>query len=166
VGRFLQLSALKQGQRSFVIFPAGWNGRGWEKIFDALKEIIYLHSKSSGAASAKSSAQGPLSLSVVPSPLPFGCYPKCGFAGEPACFLRLFNQTVFVKPLRHALVKAEDPSSSKAVQANRGSGEGSVEFSSLILLMGKPESMQDASHFRRGAGGDRQGWGDFYRFTP
>jgi len=33
-----------------------------------------------------------------------------------------------VEPLRHALVKAEDPSSNKAVQAFRGRGEGRAEF--------------------------------------
>ena len=93
-GRFLQLSALKQGQRSFVIFPAGWNGRGWKKIFDAMKEIIYPHNKGPGALSAKSSAQGPLSVSVVPPPPLLGCCPKCGFAGEPTCFLRSFSQAV------------------------------------------------------------------------
>jgi len=33
-GNFLQLSIINKGKRTFFIFPAGWNKRGWEhKIF-------------------------------------------------------------------------------------------------------------------------------------
>ncbi|KAJ8426381.1 hypothetical protein Cgig2_000576 [Carnegiea gigantea] len=35
-GKFLELSVINEGKRTFVIFPAGWNERGWAKIFDAL----------------------------------------------------------------------------------------------------------------------------------
>ncbi|KAJ8432736.1 hypothetical protein Cgig2_015654 [Carnegiea gigantea] len=39
-GKFLQLSVINKGKRTFVIFPAGWNERGWAMIFDALTEIL------------------------------------------------------------------------------------------------------------------------------
>ncbi|KAJ8435559.1 hypothetical protein Cgig2_015414 [Carnegiea gigantea] len=39
-GKFLQLYVINKGKRTFVIFPAGWNERGWAKIFDALTEIV------------------------------------------------------------------------------------------------------------------------------
>lgn len=38
-GKFLQLSLIKRANRTFVIFPADWNNRGWVKIFDSVAEI-------------------------------------------------------------------------------------------------------------------------------
>jgi len=66
-------------------------------------------------------------------------------------FVRLARLSV--EPLRHALVEAEDPSSSKAVQAFRGRGRGELNFSGLTLQMEKPESMQDASLLSKGCRG-------------
>ncbi|KAJ8443711.1 hypothetical protein Cgig2_029616 [Carnegiea gigantea] len=37
--KFLQLSIINKGKKTFVIFPADWNERSWAKIFDALNEI-------------------------------------------------------------------------------------------------------------------------------
>jgi len=31
---------IKNGRRSFVIFPAGWNDKGWARIFKSLAEIV------------------------------------------------------------------------------------------------------------------------------
>ncbi|KAJ8445690.1 hypothetical protein Cgig2_026017 [Carnegiea gigantea] len=39
-GKFLQLLVVIKGNKTFVIFPAGWNERGWAKIFNALTEIV------------------------------------------------------------------------------------------------------------------------------
>jgi len=74
VGKLLQLFVIKKGQRSFIIFAAGWNDRGWARISDALKEIISPPNKGSGGARVMSSSQGALLYSVVPPP-PLGCYP-------------------------------------------------------------------------------------------
>ncbi|KAJ8428856.1 hypothetical protein Cgig2_022995 [Carnegiea gigantea] len=38
--KFLQLFVVNKGKRTFVIFPPGWNERGWAMIFDALTEIL------------------------------------------------------------------------------------------------------------------------------
>ena len=39
-GKFLKLSVSKEGRRAFVIFPAGWNDKGWVKIFDSIAGIL------------------------------------------------------------------------------------------------------------------------------
>jgi len=39
-GKYLQLAVIKEGSRTFVIFPAGWNDRRWIKIFDSVAEIV------------------------------------------------------------------------------------------------------------------------------
>ena len=39
-GKFLKLSVTKEGYRTFVIFPAGWNDKGWVRIFDAIADIL------------------------------------------------------------------------------------------------------------------------------
>ena len=109
------LSAIKQGEKSFIIFPAGWNERGWTKIFDALKEIIKSHSMGSGASGAKPSAQRSFPFCDLPPRPPLGCCPKCGFAGEPASFLHTFGQGVSSESLRPTLAEAECPSSSMAM---------------------------------------------------
>ena len=114
-GRFLQLSAIKQGQKSFIIFPASWNERGWTEIYDALKEIIKPHSLRLGVLDTKTSAQRSFPFCNMPPPPPMGCCPRCGFAGEPACFLRTFGQAVSTESLRPTLAEAEGPSSSMAV---------------------------------------------------
>lgn len=31
---------IKEGNKTFVIFPAGGNDRGWVKIFDSVGEIV------------------------------------------------------------------------------------------------------------------------------
>lgn len=35
-----QHSVIKEGNKTFVIFPAGGNDRGWVKIFDSVGEIV------------------------------------------------------------------------------------------------------------------------------
>ena len=119
VGMFLQLSVIRKGQRSFVIFPAGWNGGGWKKNFDAMSEIISPLSKGPGRVRAESSSQGAVGLNAsLPSP-PLGRCPKCGFSGEPISFLRTLGQGVSSEQLRFASTGAEDPSSGKGKQVNR-----------------------------------------------
>ena len=39
-GKFLLLSVINKDRRTFIIFPGGWNERGWTKIFDAFTEIV------------------------------------------------------------------------------------------------------------------------------
>ena len=39
-GKFLKLSVTKEGYSTFVIFPAGWNEKGWDKIFAAIEDIV------------------------------------------------------------------------------------------------------------------------------
>jgi len=140
-GRFLQLSPIKQGQKSFIIFPASWNERGWTEIYDALKEISKPHSLRSGVLDTKTSAQRSFPFCNMPPPPPMGCCPRCGFAGEPACFLRTFGQAVSTESLRPTLVEAEGPCSSMAVQTYRGRGEGRLNSSSggtWVLARRKP----------------------------
>jgi len=149
-GKFLQLTAIKPGKRSFVIFPAGWKGRGWIKIFEALNEIINPLRKSPRDVSAKSSAQGPLLVSALPPPPPLGCCPKCGFSGELMCFLRTSGQAFPSGSIRPAVTEVRDPSSSKAKQVNRGREEGSALFNrfnssaggTLVCSSSEPPSVE------------------------
>jgi len=39
-GKFLKLSVSKEGNRAFVIFPAGWNDKGWVRVFEAIVVIL------------------------------------------------------------------------------------------------------------------------------
>ena len=128
-GMFLQLSALKEGQRSFVIFPTGWNGGGWKKKFNALSEIINPLNRGPGGVRAESSSQGIVGLNATLPPPPLGSCPKCGFSGEPACFLRTFGQVVSSESSTlTTLTVTKDPSSSKGKQLSRGRREGSNMF--------------------------------------
>ncbi|KAJ8431905.1 hypothetical protein Cgig2_013653 [Carnegiea gigantea] len=38
--KFLELSVIKEGNRTLMIFPTGWNDRVWVKIFDSVMEIV------------------------------------------------------------------------------------------------------------------------------
>jgi len=88
--KFLSLSVFKNGRRSFVIFPTGRNGSGWARIFDVLSELVSFPNRRSGGEQRVSLSQGALLnkrfLPILPPP-PLGCCPKCGFSGEPSCFL-------------------------------------------------------------------------------
>jgi len=154
-GRFLQFSATKQGQKSFVIFPAGWNERGWAKIFDVLKEIIKPHSLGLGVSGAKPLVQKSLPLCDLPPPPPMGCCPKCGFAGEPAYFLRSFGQAISTESLRPTLAEAEDPSSSMTMQTYRGRREERFNSSSVETWV-----LARRKFPLEGLGAAGQGWGD------
>jgi len=39
-GKFLQLSQLLEGRKTFVIFPCDCNDSGWTKIVEAIKGIV------------------------------------------------------------------------------------------------------------------------------
>ena len=69
----------------------------------------------------------------MPPPPPLGWCPKCEFTEEPSCFLRTYGQAVSSEPLRHDVVEAKDPSSSKGMQVKRGSWE--------VSALGVPESI-------------------------
>jgi len=102
VSKFPQLSIIKAGRRSFIIFPAGWNERGWARILDALNEIVGPSNLGVGDSHKLSSPQQPLANGIMPSPSPPpphpGCCPKCSFTREPACFLRSYAHVVQATP--------------------------------------------------------------------
>ena len=95
-GKFLQLSAINRGRPSFIIFPGGWKGQGWSRIFEVLVEIVdpsFVHSRGIQNAPYEEMfpvLQPPHSHPIPPPPPPPGCCPRCGFFGEPASFLRSF----------------------------------------------------------------------------
>jgi len=97
-GKFLQLSIINKGKKTFIIFPGDWNERGWAKIFDALNEIVNLAFLAASGALTRPPHQVTMAQGVVPPrpplppPPPPGCCPKCGFIGEPKC-LPLFGPT-------------------------------------------------------------------------
>ncbi|KAJ8434740.1 hypothetical protein Cgig2_001943 [Carnegiea gigantea] len=68
--KFLQLSIIKDGRRSFIIFPVGWNDRGSARILDALNEIVGPSNLGLGDSHKLSSPQQPLPNGVMPSPSP------------------------------------------------------------------------------------------------
>ena len=93
-GKFLKLSVSKEGNRAFVIFPAGWNDKGWVRIFEAIPVILDqsslepdLHRKRNSDQAMKSRRDVVGALLPPPS---LGCCPQCSFAREPARFLRSF----------------------------------------------------------------------------
>jgi len=70
--KFLQLSVIKEGNRTFVIFPTGWNDQCWGKTFDSVAEIVgqspiepVLHLKGCHSQELKSKSFG-----VDPAPPP------------------------------------------------------------------------------------------------
>ena len=132
-GKFLQLSVIKNGRRSFVIFPAGWNDRGWTRIFDVLNEIISSPNRGLGGEYRVSLPQGALLNKALPPPLPpppsLGCCPKCGFLGEPSCFLQTSLQASSKESWRYAGGAVKQPSSSKELQEFRGGQQGSSSSS-------------------------------------
>jgi len=97
-GKYLQLSVIIDGKRSFVILPAGWNEWGWLKLFGLIVEIVGLCPLDPLVQPRTSPSQPSSSLVDViipppPPPLP-GCCPKCGFKGDPATFLRPYADMV------------------------------------------------------------------------
>jgi len=85
-GKFLKLSVSKEGNRAFVIFPAGWNDKDWVIIFEAIFVILDqsaleldLHWKGISDQALRSRRDA---VGALPLPLPLGCCPQCGFAGN------------------------------------------------------------------------------------
>ncbi|KAJ8435304.1 hypothetical protein Cgig2_026396 [Carnegiea gigantea] len=74
------LSVKNKGKRTFVIFPASWNERGWAKIFDALTEIVNLTFSGASGALGRPLQQVTLAHGVMPPllppPPPPGCWPS------------------------------------------------------------------------------------------
>ena len=64
-----------------------------------------------------------------PPPQPLGCCPKCGFSGEPSCFLRTSGQASLNESLRYVSVAEKQPPSGKELQEFRGGQRGSSKFS-------------------------------------
>jgi len=124
-GKFLQLSVINKGKRTFVIFPAGWNERGWAKIFDALNEIVNLAFTAASGALRRPPHQVTMAHGAAPPrppqppALPPGCYPKCGFIGEPKCFLRSVPHIAATTPVRNVNEAAEELSVSRYMQMDR-----------------------------------------------
>ena len=88
-----------------MIFPPGWNGSGWARIFEVLSELISFLFRGSGGKHRVSLSQGAsLNKGFLPPlpPPPLGCCPKCGFSGEPSCFLRLSFQAGAYESFRDA----------------------------------------------------------------
>jgi len=101
-GKFLKLSVTKEGYRTFVIFPAGWNDKGWGRIFTAIKDIVgqssvepNVNPKGNGYQLLKAKRGD---VGAPPPPPPLGCCPHCGFRCEPACFLRSFASALSPVP--------------------------------------------------------------------
>jgi len=101
-GKFLKLSVSKEGNRAFVIFPAGWNDKGWVRIFEAIPVILDqssleldLHRKRNSDQAMKSRRDA---LGALPPPPSLGCCPQCSLAGEPARFLRSFAGVLSSSP--------------------------------------------------------------------
>ena len=94
-GKYLQISVIIDGSRSFVILPAGWNEWGWFKMFGLIADIVGLAPLDPLVQLRTSPSQPSSSLvdAAIPPPLP-GCCPKCGFKGDPAIFLRSYTDTV------------------------------------------------------------------------
>lgn len=125
-GKFLQLSMVNKGKRSFVIFPAGWNERGWAKIFNALSEIVNLAFLDTSRALRRPTHQMTLVHDAVPPPAtlppppPPGCCPKCGFTGEPQRFLLPVPHFVAKMHTRNVKEAVQELSSSKHMEMDRG----------------------------------------------
>ena len=136
-GKFLKLSVSKEGNRAFVIFPAGWNNKGWDRIFESIAGIMgqpsfepVLHRKRNSTLAVKPrrvAAGAPL------PPPPLGCCPQCGFTGEPACFLRSFAGVLSSPPSTNVLGLSSqeffpgEPISSVEAQGN-------AEYPALSLM--------------------------------
>jgi len=125
-GKFLELSVINKSKRTFVIFPAGRNERGWAMIFDALTEIVNLaFSAASGALRRPpyqvTRAHGDaLPSPPQPPPPPPGCCLKCGFIGEPKCFLSSVPYVAVSTHVRNAKEAAEELALSRHMQVDRG----------------------------------------------
>jgi len=95
----LKLSVNKEGYKTVVIFPAGWNDKGWDRIFSAIEDIVgqsSLERKGNSYQSLKAK-RGDVGAPLPPPPL--GCCPQCGFRVKPACFLRFFVGALSSSPL-------------------------------------------------------------------
>jgi len=97
-GKYLQISVIIDGSRSFVILPAGWNEWGWFKMFGLIADIVGLAPLDPLVQLRTSPSQPSSSLVdvVIPPPPPSlpGCCSKCRFKGNPATFLRSYADTV------------------------------------------------------------------------
>ena len=82
-GKFLKLSVTKEGHSAFVIFPAGWNEKGWHKIFSAIEDIVGQFSVDSNLGKEGNGRQmlmtkrGDVGVPPPPPP-PLGCCLQCG----------------------------------------------------------------------------------------
>ena len=139
-GKFLKLSVSKEGNRAFVIFPAGWNEKGWDRIFDSIAGIMGQPSgepvllRKGNSAHTLLPGRAPTGAPLPPPPLG-GC-PQCGFTGEPACFLRSYAGAVSSSTSTEVLGSssseflAGEPISAREAQ-------GKAEYPALSLLYGK-----------------------------
>ncbi|KAJ8432672.1 hypothetical protein Cgig2_033998 [Carnegiea gigantea] len=123
--KFLQLSVINKGKRTFVIFLAGWNEKSWAKIFDALTEIVNLAFLCTSGALRRPLHQVTLAHGVVPPPLPPpppppGCCPKYDFIREPECFLCSVAYIAATKSLGKVNEAVQEPLFSKLMQMDRG----------------------------------------------
>ena len=125
VGKFLQLSVINKGKRTFVIFPVGWNEGGWAKILDALTEIVNLAFLAASGAPRRPPRQVTMAHGAAPPrppqpPPPLGCCPKCGFISEPKCFPHSVPHVAATMPVRNGNEAAEELSVSRYMQMDRG----------------------------------------------
>ena len=139
-GKFLKLSVSKEGNRAFVIFPAGWNEKGWVRIFDSIAAIMGQPSfdpvllRKGNSAQAFLPRRAPTGAPLPPPPL--GCCPQCGFTGEPACFLRSFAGALSSSPSTKVLGSSiQEFSVGEPISAIEA--QGNAEFPALSLLNGK-----------------------------
>ncbi|KAJ8422647.1 LOW QUALITY PROTEIN: hypothetical protein Cgig2_008998 [Carnegiea gigantea] len=122
-GKFLQLSVINKGKRTFVIFP---NERSWAKIFDALTEIVNLTFSSTSGALRRPPHQVTMAHGVapprppLPPPPPPGCCTKYGFISEPKCFLRSVPHIAATTLTRNVNEATEELSLSRHMQVDRG----------------------------------------------
>jgi len=145
-GKFLKLSVSKEGNRAFVIFPAGWKNKGWDQVFDSIAGIL---GKSSSMPAVQRKGKGNQSFksrsglvdaphSPPPPPPPLGCCPQCGFKGAPACFLRSF-----------ANVLSPSPSSKDSLEFSHGGPSYSAEKQGNVEIFGCSQKTQQNRVYAR-----------------
>jgi len=94
-GKFLKLSVSKEGNKAFVIFPAGWNDKGWVKIFEAGTSILgqsslepVFHRKGNNTQALKSRRDA---VGAPPSTTTLGLLPSMRFCRGTSLFPALFR---------------------------------------------------------------------------
>ncbi|KAJ8444554.1 hypothetical protein Cgig2_000833 [Carnegiea gigantea] len=122
--KFLELSVINNGKRTLLSsHHAGMRGVGQKSLTLLLRLLISTFLGSAGALS-RPLPQVTLADGVVspppPPPPPPGCCPKCGFTGEPECFLPLVPHDVATTPSRNVIEAAKVDRGTQRVVTKHG----------------------------------------------